>query len=250
MKNRLALRIDNPCSEKWSEMTPNERGRHCASCQKTVFDITTLTDNEILQMVKEHPDGFCGQLRDDQLNRVIIPTQLKGDKWKLNTLVTGALMALGATASSAQSAPTHTVQTQVIDEHHPTGPVCIRETPKDSLSDVQVTVTVHADSLTGEPLRSARVTLQGTDIFAYTDSTGTAVLTIPGSHINDSMSLFVGYLGYVGKSIPISSSPNSLAVDVVLNEQIHVIYGGVVAYVHEPGEPKKVEEKKKIFRKK
>lgn len=248
MKTRLALRINDPCSQKWSEMTPTEKGRFCDSCQKKVFDVTTLTDNELLQMAKENPHGFCGQFRKDQLNRAIIETQFKS-KSRLNAFVAGVFVALGAGTTSAQSAPSHTVQTQVIDENHRTGPVCVRETPKDSLSDVQLTVIVYADSITGSLLQTARVTLEGTDIFAYTDSTGKAVLTIPGAQVTDSMSIRVGYIGYVDKVVAVSPTQTLPAMEVALDEHEWMMLGGAVAYDYNWEEPKKEEKKKSIFRK-
>ncbi|HYE07612.1 MAG TPA: hypothetical protein VEL07_18990 [Planctomycetota bacterium] len=39
----MNLRIATPCHEDWSGMTPNGPGRHCASCDKTVVDLTALT---------------------------------------------------------------------------------------------------------------------------------------------------------------------------------------------------------------
>jgi hypothetical protein len=249
MKTRLALRIDDPCSQKWSEMTPTEKGRFCDSCQKKVFDVTTLTDNEILQMAKEHPHGFCGQFRKDQLNRAIIETQFK-NKSRLNAFVAGVFVALGAGTASAQSAPSHTVQTQVIDKDHPTGPVCVRDTTPSAGKDVEVTVIVHADSLTGNTLQSAQVTLSGTTISAYTDSTGKAVLTIPAAQVSDSMTFTVGYIGYASKDIVVSAAKASETVVAVLTEQIWIIYGGAVAYDWEEEiKPVKEEKKKSIFRK-
>lgn len=36
------LHIPTPCHEDWSAMTAADRGRHCAKCDKTVLDLTTL----------------------------------------------------------------------------------------------------------------------------------------------------------------------------------------------------------------
>ncbi|MBA3846367.1 MAG: carboxypeptidase-like regulatory domain-containing protein, partial [Planctomycetes bacterium] len=38
----MNLHIATPCHEDWSGMTPNGPGRHCASCDKTVVDLTAL----------------------------------------------------------------------------------------------------------------------------------------------------------------------------------------------------------------
>lgn len=38
------LNIAKPCREEWQNMTPNELGRHCQNCQKTVVDFSSKTD--------------------------------------------------------------------------------------------------------------------------------------------------------------------------------------------------------------
>jgi len=37
------LRIAEPCHASWDAMTPASTGRHCASCDKTVIDVTAMT---------------------------------------------------------------------------------------------------------------------------------------------------------------------------------------------------------------
>jgi hypothetical protein len=36
------LRIASPCHESWDAMTPDRGGRHCASCDKTVVDVSAM----------------------------------------------------------------------------------------------------------------------------------------------------------------------------------------------------------------
>lgn len=197
MKNSaLSLHIDEPCHEKWSEMTPNEQGRFCSSCRKTVTDFTGLTDNEILETMRTNGSSICGRFYAHQLERKIVHTQLQGKNWKMNSAVTAFFLATGAAAASAQSADTTYHPTVIIDEKHPTGPVCIRtENP-----EVQPQVHMYTldaiimDTLANRPCANARVTVKGTDFSAMTDSTGHVKLSFPDSVAGETVSFEVNVL--------------------------------------------------------
>jgi protein TonB len=57
-----------PCPEDWQQMTPTAQGRHCASCQRTVFDFTDKTSADLEAARAASPDGrLCGRFRAEQL---------------------------------------------------------------------------------------------------------------------------------------------------------------------------------------
>ncbi len=47
------LRIPTPCHESWDGMTPTSNGRHCATCNHTVVDVTELPLSEGRQLLAE-----------------------------------------------------------------------------------------------------------------------------------------------------------------------------------------------------
>jgi len=47
MKKHLNLSIPEPCHEDWQEMTPNQQGKFCGACAKTVVDFTKKSVKEI-----------------------------------------------------------------------------------------------------------------------------------------------------------------------------------------------------------
>jgi len=65
----MKISIPQPCHENWREMTPNERGRFCTSCKKTVVDFTGWTDKELTEFFLKSNDGICGKFRINQLNQ-------------------------------------------------------------------------------------------------------------------------------------------------------------------------------------
>ncbi|MES2863773.1 MAG: hypothetical protein V4666_06625 [Bacteroidota bacterium] len=74
MKSKIQITIPEPCNEGWQNMTPVEKGRFCASCQKTVLDFTYLSDNEIINLFNKN-DNLCVRIKVSQLNRNLIETK-------------------------------------------------------------------------------------------------------------------------------------------------------------------------------
>src|SRR5690606_5620792 len=71
--NQIALNIPTPCSEQWGNFTKTPQGGFCSSCQKTVIDFTTMTDDEILAFFKTKPAHTCGRFRPNQLKLYSMP---------------------------------------------------------------------------------------------------------------------------------------------------------------------------------
>jgi hypothetical protein len=64
------IQIDNPCSENWHEMKPEEQGRLCDKCCKVVMDFTSKTTEEILNTLKSATGKICGRISSDKLRPV------------------------------------------------------------------------------------------------------------------------------------------------------------------------------------
>ena len=76
--------INDPCHEDWNDMTPQERGRHCAKCDKEVVDFTALDPDEGLAILAEAAaqsdsckTGICGRVNADQNGRLQLGASLK-----------------------------------------------------------------------------------------------------------------------------------------------------------------------------
>lgn len=62
------ISIPTPCHEDWNEMTPNDRGRHCSSCDKTVIDFTLWQLEDIAAYLRKHREKkVCGRFKNHQL---------------------------------------------------------------------------------------------------------------------------------------------------------------------------------------
>jgi hypothetical protein len=70
----MHISIPKPCHEDWKAMTPNEQGRHCNVCCKTVVDFTSMNDEEVKHFFfnKKKEESVCGRFRNEQLQRIKI----------------------------------------------------------------------------------------------------------------------------------------------------------------------------------
>lgn len=66
---KIHLSIPKPCHENWDAMTQVDKGKFCASCQKTVIDFTAMSDRQLAEFFKKPPASVCGRVYNDQLNR-------------------------------------------------------------------------------------------------------------------------------------------------------------------------------------
>ena len=81
----IKIKIPEPCHEDWQKMTRKEQGRFCDSCEKVVYDMSKLTDNEIVKLIQSGND-ICGRFRNDQLDRKMyasIPYKSKKSSWAI-----------------------------------------------------------------------------------------------------------------------------------------------------------------------
>jgi hypothetical protein len=61
--------IPNPCHEDWNQMLPEERGRHCLACSRTVIDFTDWEPDAIRDyMIRQKEEKVCGRFMESQLD--------------------------------------------------------------------------------------------------------------------------------------------------------------------------------------
>ncbi len=56
------LQIATPCSADWASMCGDERSRVCATCQKHVYNLSTMRAGEALALIWEKEGSVCVRL--------------------------------------------------------------------------------------------------------------------------------------------------------------------------------------------
>ncbi len=75
-----AIKI-KPCNVGWNQMTPEEKGRHCSLCSKTVIDFTQMEKKEIQLELKRYfasGQSICGHFTAKDVDEIVVevPVQL------------------------------------------------------------------------------------------------------------------------------------------------------------------------------
>jgi hypothetical protein len=73
MEKKHKITIPEPCHENWDQMTPNENGRFCMSCSKTVIDFTSMLPEEIQHyFIQNQNEKICGRFKKSQIDSITI----------------------------------------------------------------------------------------------------------------------------------------------------------------------------------
>ena len=105
MKAQTYLQIPTPCHEDWTKMSPNQQGRHCESCYKTVVDFEMMTDQQLLNFFAKTNDNICGRFNQNQLNRALQQTKVerkKGWQWLVASMASFFFMVNRSNAQALQ----------------------------------------------------------------------------------------------------------------------------------------------------
>lgn len=101
MRKPIQIAIPQPCHEKWDEMTPVDKGRFCAACQKNVIDFTKASDREIANAINSNK-SLCGRFSTSQLERDLVVPKEKSPVWTAVAAGVLSFVTLGSYKASAQ----------------------------------------------------------------------------------------------------------------------------------------------------
>lgn len=105
------LMIASPCSQSWDSMPGDDRVRHCNTCERNVYNISAMTNNEAEDFLRKHGNSQCMRFfrrTDGTILTDNCPVGLRSTRNGLRKLIklAAGFMALlvGAPAAMGQSA--------------------------------------------------------------------------------------------------------------------------------------------------
>jgi hypothetical protein len=103
------VRVASPCSADWNQMVGDDRARACASCQKTVYNLSELTRYEAESLILEKAGQLCARYYQRKDGTILLQDCTIGAsrKRKRRLLAAGAaaLLAGGAGTLAHQLLP-------------------------------------------------------------------------------------------------------------------------------------------------
>lgn len=225
MAKTIELSVPEPCHENWDAMTPTEKGRFCASCQKDVVDFTNMGQAELVAFFRKKSSGnVCGRFYNDQLNKPM-PMPVKRIPWAryFFQITLPAFIASGKLMAQGKVIPEYKKnETEVILV---AGSV-LREKKQ---SPVQVTsVKGQVTDETGNGIPYASIINNKTKAGVAADSLGNFILK--DVHLLEGSEYTISAVGYTSKTIFTSriDQHKSLQVKLVaentLNEVVITTY--------------------------
>lgn len=191
MSRTVKIQIPQPCHENWHNMTPNEQGRFCGSCQKTVVDFSMMSDKELLDYISKPGASACGRFSNDQLNKSLRSTATtKRFSWPFfwNIMLASLLSAeANAQVETIKKKRPATQQRDLLPRM-----VNIAIVEDDYLATPQKIMGAIFDSKTRQPVSGARVRSPDVNKEVVTDSLGRFSLTVNNS---DTIALEVSAIG-------------------------------------------------------
>jgi hypothetical protein len=190
-------------------MAPADKGRFCASCQKTVIDFSNASDRQIAAAYKTK-GKTCGRFRSDQLNRKLVIPKEKHSIW----------MAASAAVISFIDLGTHDVAAQtpkVKQETQDTPTKSERQVPQTS-APKKIKGKVIDEK--GQPLENAEVKNKTTGTTVNTDKKGVFIIV---ATIGDVIE--VKCTGHVMQTSVFDGKMKNITLEKI--EEIIMIMGGM-----------------------
>lgn len=208
MKKPIQVSIPTPCHENWQQMTPVDKGRFCASCQKKVFDFTNSSDREIASVLK-NTENACGRFSITQIDRDLIVPKEKSSIWMAVSATVISFLTIGADKVLAQT-PVSTEQHQNNDTLIVLGKF-IKPRP---------IITGTVSNSQGEVLPGAIVKVKNSSIEKQADPDGRFSIE---ANLGDVLQ--ISYLGYKIENYTVNETKQ---ISIIMKEEEHQLQGDIV----------------------
>ena len=209
----MRIKMETPCQEQWEQMTAvTDACKFCASCQKEVIDFTNKSDQEIARIIEKTPH-LCGRFTKEQLDK-----DYRTNKTSLLPKVAWAsALASFLAINPAQGNEHESLHDAKVITAYPLIDDGLQtkhtEQVNDSTQVIRVIKGVVKDSVNGEGMFGATVTIKGTKIGATTDFDGNYKFR---TTMQGELTIQYSFVGYFTQEIVVGQDEDVKTVNTTL----------------------------------
>ena len=230
MKEQTYFHIPTPCHENWDNMTQQDKGRFCASCNKQVVDFSLMSDQQVLNYFKNATGRVCGRFANDQLQRPMTEAlQQKKKVWWVAAMMPLLLLFGKANAQKKNKIPQRVSEVITPDtipillgkivpairpvantEQVTSTEKCFRTTGDTIITTITNDLIIKGmltETGTGAPLPYASVLIKNSKAGVASDANGNFTLKVKNAEKLPTVVL--AYVGYETKEIDLNKESTS-----------------------------------------
>lgn len=195
------LKINQPCIENWENMNPNNDGRFCKICSKTVIDFTKLSSFEINERIKSSNGKLCAKLTKKQLQEPLIDVRNNYEyNFPYPKKVVAASLIITTSISSCQQTETKNEPIEIYAslDNNQAENIEIQNQEiaiKEKSNSEQIFKGRVVSRINNESVKNAKITFVSVQkiISAYTQKDGSFTMFIPKELIDQDNVIRVSY---------------------------------------------------------
>lgn len=219
-ENIKEIKIGYSCHKDWTKMRGIDNARYCESCNKSVFDFSKSTNQDVIEFLSKRMNkNTCGKFNETQLDVINRELQVSKQTNHIKPLLLATtLTTMVACGTSKQACESH------IEHSESKVQIISNVTNTDSTT---IVIIGQIFDETNEPLIGANFVLDEIGIGCITDFNGAFKLEYPKSELKANTAS-VQYVGYKKLQIPLIDIKNKeikielLDMGVLLGEVVIV----------------------------
>ncbi|WP_316796478.1 carboxypeptidase-like regulatory domain-containing protein [Pedobacter agri] len=230
MATSFKISVNNPCGEKWLNMQPDEVGRFCNSCQKSVTDFTQFSDQDLKDWFAKNHGSTCGRFDQNQLHKLFVNESKFSIKRFKSNLIGASLFAFLSFPKVSKATLTRPEVFQTDSFFNRPNDTFNSSILSDSLKIIKGKVS---DKENQSPIPGAVVKVNNGLITVSTDEKGMFEIRLPEDYRNDDCTLAVSWIGYKTLNSMIYLKDKK-QLNLELCESAVVLGGAETIYVRNP----------------
>ncbi len=198
------ISVNEPCKQSWDTMAPQGCGRFCNSCQKTVIDLTNLTNKGLFEILEKYPASFCGRINKDKEGKVLFAGRTRpAGNAHLFKMIAGLFTTASLLISLRSVAQVPQKKTVATQQYTDPGKILISSAAKDRKYKVFGNIIDTSNGQLGIAGKIVRVNADN-ELFAITDRWGYYEIEIPQRYKGQIFGIAVDCSDeYFGEPVPV-----------------------------------------------